>query len=534
MDEILAGPKLKQGYIFKDELKALKTKDVIYVSDLLRIIMNLNGEDNPTNNNAAGKDFDTIIAVSDLSVSNYINNIEVNSGVRNCLKLSQPDRYIPKLSLLKSKIKVYQDGRLVEYMPEVVLRIYEELDASTLEITPSNTELPGAPEGEKIKTGPYYSVQNDFPAFYGIKNGELPEQTTPLRKAQANQLKAYLLSFDQLLGNFHTTINNLTTLFSTDPQQIEGSFYKALYDIPGIDRLLLEWASGQHSGQEWESYTADQLNDYQRNIQKDKEYSLKQRNLILDHMLARFGENMDNYSALMFATSLKGISNQKQRKKKRIEVLQRLARDKAKVLQDYILISRNRALGFDYSKTEEGAPFVWGHHNRSGLTRRIAGMMGLEPYKGEFLCQSPNLQLDYLEVISLSPSEKQVAIKNSSGQVLISSMSTFTPISEPAIQEFIQELIKLGAEQSNYRVEYTGSNSVSAYLRDENGSDLAKTSDFPNTTNLMKLLNELTSLCLEMQVLGQSRGEGICLVEHILLRASKSKYPRIKWPVSFR
>ena len=42
--------------------------------------------------------------------------------------------------------------------------------------------------------GEHYSIQNDFPAVYGIGEGDLPDDVSDLRKAQMMQLRGYLMS----------------------------------------------------------------------------------------------------------------------------------------------------------------------------------------------------------------------------------------------------------------------------------------------------------------------------------------------------
>lgn len=55
------------------------------------------------------------------------------------------------------------------------------------------------PEGVYRSFARHDSVQDDFPPVYGIDSRGLPTRADPLRKAQAKQLKAYLLLFDLTL-----------------------------------------------------------------------------------------------------------------------------------------------------------------------------------------------------------------------------------------------------------------------------------------------------------------------------------------------
>ena len=56
------------------------------------------------------------------------------------------------------------------------------------------------PTGKNRDIYTYYSVQNDFPNCYGINKWGVAPHESVLRKAQANQLKAYLLVFDLLFA----------------------------------------------------------------------------------------------------------------------------------------------------------------------------------------------------------------------------------------------------------------------------------------------------------------------------------------------
>ena len=52
------------------------------------------------------------------------------------------------------------------------------------------------PKGQfRADLGEYFSIQNEFPLVYGIGEGGLPPSTSKKRKAQALQLKGYLLFF---------------------------------------------------------------------------------------------------------------------------------------------------------------------------------------------------------------------------------------------------------------------------------------------------------------------------------------------------
>lgn len=86
----------------------------------------------------------------------------------------------------------------------------------------------------------YHSIINELPRVYGVSEGGLPDGAAPARKAQALQLKGYLLFFDQLLANYLTQLSNIRSLFSLAGNKEKGQTYfvnKPL-NVPDLQQLL--------------------------------------------------------------------------------------------------------------------------------------------------------------------------------------------------------------------------------------------------------------------------------------------------------
>ena len=64
------------------------------------------------------------------------------------------------------------------------------------------------PTGKHRDTETFWPVQYDFPQTYGIGINALPDNVTELREAQQRQLKAYLMFYEQLLGDFLSQLSN--------------------------------------------------------------------------------------------------------------------------------------------------------------------------------------------------------------------------------------------------------------------------------------------------------------------------------------
>src|SRR5438105_951294 len=102
-DAIYDGPLLRNGFLATDALD-MAHPSVLFLSDVLRVIMRQRsaaGTDVVTQENPAGRD---IVAVTDLALTNYINNRPITSDAENCLTLVETERYRPRLSAAKSRL----------------------------------------------------------------------------------------------------------------------------------------------------------------------------------------------------------------------------------------------------------------------------------------------------------------------------------------------------------------------------------------------------------------------------------------------
>jgi hypothetical protein len=95
-------------------------------------------------------------------------------------------------------------------------------------------------KGKYRNPGEYHSIQNHFPGIYGIGKNGLSKNDTDERHAKANQLKAYLLLFEQHMANHLAQLENLNSFFNIDSDVANGKTYftQTLSSVPGIDKLL--------------------------------------------------------------------------------------------------------------------------------------------------------------------------------------------------------------------------------------------------------------------------------------------------------
>ncbi len=199
MDEIFEGPLLKHGFIDDEELAEADLRSELHVSDVINSIMDIDG----------------VIAVKTISFLKYIGD-EVTDAQNWVMTLGK--LLAPRLSQAKSKFVFYKG--ILPYMahkPSVEQELRElQQKNEAFRKTGHNRDLP-VPEGEFRSLTDYYPVQNDFPLVYGIGEIGLSGSATDKRQAQAKQLKAYLLLFEQILANYLAQLANVKKLFSIDP-----------------------------------------------------------------------------------------------------------------------------------------------------------------------------------------------------------------------------------------------------------------------------------------------------------------------------
>jgi len=108
------------------------------------------------------------------------------------------------------------------------------------------------PESKERNISNYPSILREFPAIYGVGEGVLPESTPPERKAMAQQLKAYLMFFDQILANQLAQLGNAGKLLSFDDDSAISYFSQVVAeDDKGLKMDELRRTNQDTTHREW-------------------------------------------------------------------------------------------------------------------------------------------------------------------------------------------------------------------------------------------------------------------------------------------
>lgn len=230
MEEIFAGRPFSTesfGFVDTEELLLLPLKKALYLSDLYQLILKVKG----------------VVSVRSLALT--------TSGGQHHRALGPfkiPEGYVARFDLSLSCFEL-NNGRLsIDFDKKEVEKRFQNLTKTQLGRNSLDFPIPKGTYYSDL--GDYYSIQNDFPKVYGIGPGGLSDDEPLLRKVQAQQLKGYLLFFDQILINYLNQLKHLRQLFSLKQESLRSEadlhtyFTQELLQVPGVERLLQHRTAG--------------------------------------------------------------------------------------------------------------------------------------------------------------------------------------------------------------------------------------------------------------------------------------------------
>lgn len=335
IDEILSGPALSKGFIKDEEMPTLHPQ--VFVSDIMKVIFQIDGVEsiNDIFFLQDGKKYTTSIDFMDHTIAGFIKLPQTAPDIKVHLFRNERKCTINLAAVFR---KFYNSYHAYKEIYNTRLYLEEDLELQ---------------KGKYIQFDDYYSVQNQFPAIYGINEYGIPDSATPARKAQAKQLKAYLLLFEQVLMNGLTQMEHIKNLFSIDQKEHITYYTKTLTNIPDINDILPhEWVENKELHQK----------ELQAIIAKYDDY-YKRKNKFLDFVLAMYGEKFSYRTYQQFnyfhsEQELPGI----------------ICANKIKMLKNLVKINRHKARSFNYLKTAKDK------YNIPMIKMKISLLLGINDY----------------------------------------------------------------------------------------------------------------------------------------------------------
>lgn len=523
IESIFEGSKLKNSVIQSNDLVDLPRSDnqgrtgSIYVSDLINLFIHIAESDDSIRYTEPGKQ---AIALSKLSISNFVNGKIVIEGASNCLTLVKPDLYKPRFSLNKSKIQFFKNDILINYNQELVYTLYQALLQSNQPSPGGNFKMP-FPQGELLSISTFYSTQYDLPAIYGLGKNVLPNSFASDRRAKAEQYRGYICILDHVLANITGQLSNVNELFSIDLKSIKTYFNENLYNIPYLDRLLVSYIN---SGDTWVDFQADDENQYQQklsDLSESREVFCDRRNRFLNHLLSRFAFSLQIYESWRYEEIAPITNDSAEFRLQELELKQDFIQDKINVLKQYPVLSSQRFKALDYTND------VWDTENVTGLERRLITFLGLNRFERRSFYNELN---DFIQIIESTPGVFVYEILGLDGAIILQSVDNF-PDSGSALLS-ARALVRQGSIRSNF------------YIESQNIAGLeVHRVGFQTNPALLPILEAMSPLSFEQEWEARIAirsiiraikeiSSGIYVIENVLLRPLAAEPERLEIPTT--
>jgi hypothetical protein len=302
-EEIFDGPILEKGFVDNSDMELLDRKTTIHIANVIKIIMK----------NKEVKNIKNIYFEKQSG-----NNTEKQ---KEKWKVSADDVHQAlKFDKINSKIKFFKKNIICDDT-----NINENISESSNSIYTLDADIK-IPKCEYRDLASYETIQNEFPINYGIGEKGLPVSASKERKAQAKQLKAYLILFDQILANYFAQLDHFKYIFAVEQNTNKDISVFETY----FNQSLPE-----------EAWKQDFPDMYQKRVLlEEQDIAFERKNKILDHLLSVFGEKFLEYRICSNYIGSASETNQQKEEKyliRKCDFLKNLAQ---------IRMSRNKS--FDY------------------------------------------------------------------------------------------------------------------------------------------------------------------------------------------
>lgn len=393
VDEIFEGPALKHGFIDSLELEKTDLFRDIRLSDIINEIADIKGIKGILYLHLPFDGFDKAY-----EGKNYFNAwVE---ALREARKIARIQPSLSQVMFCKNREFIsYFFDRPEDHRPDRMLKLFKDMKTQErkYKLEGQAIDFP-VPVGEYMQLEDYFPITESLPMCYGVsERAGLPADNEIKRKTEALQLKGYLLFFEQILFGYLVQLNHLRDLFSFDSAIRHTYFSGVLEELDQLQALLIDHEN--LGAQQFKKIKKEFVHTLQ-NLLETPEVFGKRRNLFLNHLLARFSEDLSEYEQISRWLTPDQVD-------------ERLITDKANILQngEYFRISSNRGRGYDYALAD-----YWDTTNVSGTERRIGRLLGFSNIQRRTLAPECIVSEAVMEMDSKT--KASVPKKNAKGQLL--------------------------------------------------------------------------------------------------------------------
>lgn len=509
INTIFEGPLLENGFIDNNELKERSSR--IVPSDIIKIIAKIEG----------------VVSVDFFKLAYE----DVKSDKQDLISISEegfiiPENYSPVLVFPKDNSQQVFEHEGVKFFPDLKevqkqLSYVQVMNYGSFKSVSQSFNTLGIPKGESLDLADYYPLRKQFPVYYGIGENGLPNGLPDSRYAQANQLKGYLLPFDQLMANFLGQLTSLYQIFNVNTKELNSYFYQELDDMPNLLQLIKtgEEESKMESLEKWSNTLRTLNNRY------DSE-ALERLNQVTNHLLARYGEKFPTYS-------LKKIHINCYGKKLTTEKFEdELLGWKRTLIANYGNLSYNRSKAYDYTQkvniTDDAVLEVISQSITPGIVQKTAILMGVKNYKARYLtkviAESGIKIYQKKEGMELISEKLEIIYSNSDIEVItVDNIVIIDETVENLRDSFyylghsgniLKDVLRNGVKAENYSIKQTDNKrNNSFYVLYKGGSQPSVVHISDSEEEALKAINYSVNFLHDLN----QKSEGIYLIEHILL-----------------
>lgn len=502
-DQIFDGPKLKNGFILDSELNDRLT--LVKISEIIKRISKINQIESIT-------EFDLTPAVANL--------LGLNLPEEN--KIPIPEGFAPYLLFPSNTNKlVFQIGDIhVSADLKTVkneINFLQSFEYSNQKNIYLDEEI-GIPQGTYRNILDFPTVRNQFPIIYGIGTDNLPYQSNALRRAEAKQLQAFLLPFEQLMVNFLAQLQNLFTLFDTRNENTNSYFYTVLQDMEQVMYLIAPPNTDEGEALIFWNETLKNLNNWMDSK------AISRLNQIANNLLLRFAEEIDTYSLHKIDSRNYGE-----------EKIDSTLLTKRKLINQYDVISYTRGKSFNYVKhIYSESDLYTDDENLIGLHRKLCILLEIENYQNRSLTAviaKSGIKMygrkEGLDVLSekLSPllsDEKGEWIFNENILLIDQTVGNLenSVIFLGNEDSLLQEVLLKGVIRDNYEIrESSGERDKKFYVLFNYYGNIHPAHISHSEEEALEIIQKTIDFLIQVN----KNSEGMYLVEHLLLAPSYDK-----------
>jgi hypothetical protein len=485
-EQVFDGPQPVFGYIEPDEL--YPKLNAIYIATIRDIILKVGGV----------QDIESLTVMK--------NGVKVSGDIVEIAEGRYPVVWnnIEFYNDVPQRLEFYKEQVLYEIDPVSTRQLYDSIIAADQvsylkKIKYDETLKESAFREDQLKA--YYSIQPELPEVYGLGEMSLSASADNKRLAQAKQLKAYLLFFEQIMANYLAQLASARRLFSIEEDIQQTYFSQVPTDIPNLENVLISGSIADYS-------------DDIRAIGEDQFTFIRRRNRVLDHLLARFSERFPAELLKRYDNN-NGLQNQGDTDHEMIAA-------RARMLKDYPEMSRSRGTAFNYQEVS------WGTNNIAGIVKRAYLLLNIINPHLRSLVQ-PILEHGDIERMDESAGVwEEVTIETDEGTsipVLQKGVDAYSQqeLSYYALhRDFIEDLFLFGSSDKYYKIVKPANDPDAKYCILYLGQVIKKPVVIYQSDVLAECQEKVRAAIEKFHYLDRVC-EGFHLVEHILLRPKEKK-----------